>query len=49
MRFALLELKLALATFAARFDVHHDHDDVGLDLAATYQPDEPIRATFEDR
>jgi cytochrome P450 len=49
MRFALLELKLALATFAASFDVHHDHDDVGLALAATYQPDETIRATFEER
>jgi cytochrome P450 len=49
MRFALLELKLALATFAARFEVRHDHDDVGLDLAATYQPDEPIRAEFVTR
>lgn len=49
MRFALLELKLALATVAARVDVHHDHDDVGLDLAATYQPDETIRATFAER
>jgi cytochrome P450 len=49
MRFALLELKLALATFAARFEVRHDHDDVGLDLAATYQPDETIRATFRPR
>ena len=49
MRFALLELKLALATFAARFEVHHDHDDVGLDLAATYQPDETIRARFDER
>lgn len=49
MRFALLELKLALATFAARFEVRHDHDEVGLDLAATYQPDEPIRAEFVER
>jgi cytochrome P450 len=49
MRFALLELKLALATFAARLEVRHDHDDVGLDLAATYQPDETIRARFEER
>ena len=51
MRFALLELQLALATFAARFavDHDHDHDDVGLDLAATYQPEETIRARFEGR
>ncbi|MFB6270562.1 MAG: cytochrome P450 [Halobacterium sp.] len=49
MRFALLELKLALATFAANLHVDHDHDDVGLDIAATYQPDTTIRATFEGR
>jgi len=49
MRFALLELKLALATFAKKFRVSHDHDDVGLDLAATYQPDETIRASFVPR
>jgi cytochrome P450 len=49
MRFALLELKLALATFVSKFAVTHDHDDVGLDLAATYQPDETITARFEPR
>jgi cytochrome P450 len=49
MRFALLELKLALATFAANVHVEHDHDDVGLDLAATYQPDTTIRAAFDAR
>ena len=49
MRFALLELKLALATFAANVHVEHDHDDVGLTLAATYQPDTTIRAAFATR
>ena len=49
MRFALLELQLALATFAKRFAVHHDHDDVGVDLGATFHPRSPIRARFEPR
>ena len=49
MRFALLELQLALATFAKRFAVRHDHDDVGVDLGATFHPGSPIRARFEPR
>jgi len=49
MRFAMLELKVALATFAKQFTVHHDHGDVGAELGATFHPETEIRATFEPR
>lgn len=49
MRFALLELRLALATFAKRFTVRHDHDEVSVDLDTTFHPGSAIRARFEPR
>jgi cytochrome P450 len=49
MRFARMELKLALATIARRCRVTHDHDDVGQDVGSTVRPDETVRATFERR
>jgi cytochrome P450 len=49
MRFARMELTLALATVARRCRVTHDHDDVGQDVGSTVRPDETVRATFERR
>jgi cytochrome P450 len=49
MRFARMELTLALATVARRCRVRHDHDDVGQDVGSTVRPDETVRATFERR
>ena len=49
MRFARMELQLALATIARRYRITHDHDDVGQDVGSTVRPDETVRATFERR
>ncbi|SEW29004.1 cytochrome P450 [Halobacterium jilantaiense] len=49
MRFARMELRLALATIAARTTVNHDHDGVGVDIGSTTRPEETVRATFETR
>ncbi|MEF8908439.1 MAG: cytochrome P450 [Haloarculaceae archaeon] len=49
MRFARMELKLALATVARRCRVTHDHDDVSVDVGSTVAPGETVRATIERR
>jgi cytochrome P450 len=49
MRFARMELTLALATVARRCRVTHDRDDVGIDVGSTVAPAEPVRATVECR
>ena len=49
MRFARMELQLALATIARRCRVTHDHDDVGVDVGSTVTPGETVRATIERR
>jgi cytochrome P450 len=49
MRFARMELKLALATVARRCRVTHDHDDVAVDVGSTVAPGETVRATIERR
>lgn len=49
MRFARMELKLALATFLRRCHIDHDYESVAIDVGSTVSPDEPIKATFEPR
>ena len=49
MRFARMELKLALATIARRCRITHDHDDVGIDVGSTVHPGETIRASIQRR
>jgi cytochrome P450 len=49
MRFARMELKLALATIVRRCDVSHGHDDVPIDVGSTVSPGEEIRARFDRR
>ncbi|WP_227134702.1 cytochrome P450 [Halorubellus salinus] len=49
MRFARMELQLALATIARRCRVTHDHGAVGQDVGSTVRPDETVRVTFDHR
>lgn len=49
MRFARMELKLALATVARRCRVTHDHDDVAVDVGSTVAPGETVRADIQRR
>jgi len=49
MRFARMELKLALATVARRCRVTHDHEDVAADIGSTVAPGKTVRATIERR
>ena len=49
MRFARMELKLALATIARRCRITHEYDDVGIDVGSTVSPAESIRVTAEKR
>lgn len=49
MRFARMELKLALATFVRRCQIDHDRESVAVDIGSTASPSEPIKATFEPR
>jgi cytochrome P450 len=49
MRFARMELQLALATIVRRCDITHSHGDVSIDVGATVSPGEEIRASFEPR
>ena len=49
MRFARMELKLALATVARRCRVAHDHEDVAIDVGSTVAPGETVHATIERR
>ena len=49
MRFARMELKLALATIARRCEITHEYDDVGIDVGSTVSPTDPIEITVENR
>lgn len=49
MRFARMELKLALATIVRRCDLDHDRTEVGIDVGSTVSPAERIAATFTRR
>jgi cytochrome P450 len=49
MRFARMELTLALATIARNCRITHDHDDVSIDVGSTVHPGETVRATFRRR
>ena len=49
MRFARMELKLALATILRRCHVDHDRESVDPDVGSTVSPADPIEATFEPR
>ena len=49
MRFARMELKLALATVARRCRVTHGHDDVTVDVGSTVAPEETVRAAIQRR
>jgi len=49
MRFARMELKLALATIARRCRIEHDRDDVTIDVGSTVHPGDAIRATIRRR
>ena len=49
MRFARLELKIALATIVHRATVTHDLDEVDIDVGSTIQPAKDISARFSQR
>jgi len=49
MRFARMELTLALAAIAGHCRINHDRDDVTVDVGSTVHPGEPIRATLSVR
>jgi len=49
MRFARMELRLALATIAKRTTVTHDYDDVGVDIGSTAKPATDLSLRFEAR
>ena len=49
MRFARMELTLALATIARQCRVAHDHDEVPVDVGSTVHPGETIRADVRRR
>lgn len=49
MRFARMELKLALATIARRCRIHHEYDEVDIEVGSTISPAERIRITAQRR
>ena len=49
MRFARMELKLALATIARRCQITHECDDVSIDVGSTVTPEETIRVRVQRR
>jgi cytochrome P450 len=49
MRFARMELQLALATVAHRCRITHDHGDVPIDVGSTVHPGTTVRAAVEQR
>ncbi len=49
MRFARMELKLALATIARRCRITHDHDTVPIEVGSTVHPGNAVRATVQRR
>jgi cytochrome P450 len=49
MRFARMELKLALATIARRCKITHTYDDVGIDVGSTVSPAGPLEITVQQR
>lgn len=49
MRFARMELELALATIAGRCRVNHNHDEIPIDVGSTVHPGEAIQATIQRR
>lgn len=49
MRFAMLELQLALATFAKRFAVSHGQGEVEVELGATIHPKNDLRLRVTER
>lgn len=49
MRFARMELKLALATIARRCQITHDYDDVDSDVGSTVSPGDPIGVSVTKR
>jgi cytochrome P450 len=49
MRFARMELTLALATIARHCRIDHDHDDVPVDVGSTVHPGDTIQASLQRR
>ncbi|MFC7325918.1 cytochrome P450 [Halorubrum rutilum] len=49
MRFARMELKLALATIARHCHVDHRYETIDVDIGSTVSPAEPIEVRFEQR
>ncbi len=49
MRFARMELKLALATITGHCRISHGHDDVPVDVGSTVHPGDTIHAQFSGR
>jgi cytochrome P450 len=49
MRFARMELKLALATIARRCQITHDYDDLDIDVGSTVSPGDPIAVSITKR
>jgi len=49
MRFARMELKLALATIVRRCQITHEYDDVSIDVGSTVTPGETIRVRVQRR
>ena len=49
MRFARMELKLALATIARHCRITHDYDEVDIDIGSTVSPGDPISASVTAR
>ena len=49
MRFARMELKLTLATIARRCRIHHEYDEVDIEVGSTISPAERIRITAQQR
>jgi cytochrome P450 len=49
MRFARMELKLALATIARRCRIEHHRDDIDVEVGSTVHPGSAIRANIRRR
>ena len=49
MRFARMELKLALATISQRCRITHDHDDVSIEVGSTVHPGDAVHAAILPR
>jgi cytochrome P450 len=49
MRFARMELKLALATIARRCRVNHNHGDISIEVGSTVHPGDAVQATVQRR